>query len=210
MPSNCVHFKIASTLFWHTSPSANFQHVKILHLTLSRCEQCAFISYCTASHRIEFNIHSLQLFVSIPVSALSPLWSSGQKCPSAIFANRWVNRSGNRREKKTEWKCDGTKKKKKTVVNDVLITLVSLSNFLHTMNCLVHPNSQQKRKTTTPSTMTSTFVFEVTSAQRLHCWSVDNLLILTYGCNDVDFYRKINTATIGTQSILPSHRRRPN
>lgn len=169
-----------------------------------------------SSHIALLRIVSNSTFIHCSCSSPSPSQRSlhfGRAAKSARVqyspTDEWTEVATDEKKRQSENVME-RRRRKKTVVNDVLITLVSLSNFLHTMNCLVHPNSQQKRKTTTPSTMTSTFVFEVTSAQRLHCWSVDNLLILTYGCNDVDFYRKINTATIGTQSILPSHRRRPN
>lgn len=99
-----------------------------------------------------------------------------------------------------------------------LSTTYSSRSFLYLISCIqwivwskiveasTHPNSQQwseRKKRRQPSTLTSTSVCEATNAVKWpHCWSVDNLLILTYGCNDVDFYRMINTMTIGTLSNL--------
>lgn len=218
MPSLCASCNGLASISVAHSPA----HPTIVnasrYLTWHASAQSAFISHRTVPHRIEFNIHSLKLFISFLVSMLLAIWSSVQKCSTAIFAtDEWIEvATGKRRAKKTsQWKCDGTKKRagKK---RSRLSTTYSSRSFLYLISCtqwivwsIQTANKKEKRRH--HRQWHRLFYSEATSTKWPHCWSVDNLLILTYGCNDVDFYRMINTMTIGTQSILPFlHRRRPN
>lgn len=186
----------------------------ILDLTLFR-SQHSFHVVSNSPFIHGYSTRSTFLSISLYLSAFATRRAQVQ----FFSADEWIEvATGNSDKKRSENVM--ARRRRTTKKKNRLSTTYSSRSFLYLISCIqwivwskiveasTHPNSQQwsereRKKRRQPSTLTSTFVFEATNAAEWpHCWSVDNLLILTYGCNDVDFYRMINTMTIGTLSIL--------